>query len=223
MSLTGRKRHSTRILCYGDSNTWGYEPLTGKRYKRENRWTGVLDRELGGGYTIIEQGLNGRTTVCDEPGEFLRNGGKYLPRCLESFKPLDLVIIFLGTNDLKHRFALSAGDIARGAGQLVDIVQQSVTGRNGNPPYVLLLAPPPVGRLTKFAGMFKNAQVESKKLGKYYNSIADEKGCFFMDTATVIKSSDLDGIHLEKKQHTRLGKSIAEFIRDMKVSVLQII
>ncbi len=220
MSLTGRKRDSIRILCYGDSNTRGYEPLTGKRYKRKNRWTGILGKELGSNYTIFEQGLNGRTTVWDDPGEYLRNGGKYLSPCLESFKPLDLVIIMLGTNDLKHRFALSANDIAQGAGQLVDIVFQSKAGRDGIPPRVLLLAPPPVGRLLKFADMFKSAEGKSNELGKYYKLIADEKACFFLDTSAVIKSSDLDGIHLEKQEHAKLGKNIAEFVRNHHISFL---
>jgi len=223
MPLVRRAPGTTRILCYGDSNTWGYVPLTGKRYKRTDRWTGVLRKELGNGYEVIEQGLNGRTTVRDEPGRFLRNGGKVLPRCLESFKPLDLVIIFLGTNDLKQQFAMSASDIARGAGQLVDIVSRSTTGRDGFPPRVLLLAPPPVGRLSNFAESFKGAAEKSYKLGSYYKKIAGEKGCAFMDTSAVVKSSDLDGIHFEKNQHAALGSSLAAFIRNNHIAAIPVI
>ena len=96
------------ILCYGDSNTWGYNPSTKERYDRYERWTGILQFTLGDEYHVIEEGLNGRTTVWDEPieGEY-KNGKTYLVSCLESHKPLDLVIIMLGTNDLKKRFSVT--------------------------------------------------------------------------------------------------------------------
>ena len=96
------------ILCYGDSNTWGYNPSMGGRYARDERWPGVLRKELGEGYLVIEEGLNGRTTVWDDPIEGYKNGKTYLVPCLETHKPLDLVIILLGTNDLKMRFSVSA-------------------------------------------------------------------------------------------------------------------
>ena len=134
------------ILCYGDSNTWGYNPSTGGRYPRDVRWPGVLRRELGDDYLVIEEGLNGRTTVWDDPIEGYKNGKEYLVPCLETHKPLDLVIILLGTNDLKVRFSVSAYDIANGAGALVQIVQKSEIGPGGRAPQVLLLAPPPCGQ-----------------------------------------------------------------------------
>jgi len=113
------------ILCYGDSNTWGYNPATGGRFSRDKRWTRVLVQELVDGYYVIEEGLNGRTTALSDPIEGPhKNGKEYLVPCLESHQPLDLVTIMLGTNDLKKRFSLSAFDIANGAGVLVDIVRQ---------------------------------------------------------------------------------------------------
>ncbi len=104
-----------KILCYGDSNTWGHIPVTGGRYGDDVRWTGVLQAALGEGYRVIEEGLNGRTTVHDDPIEGVyKNGKHYLIPCLESHRPLDLVIMMLGTNDLKMRFSLPPSDIARG-------------------------------------------------------------------------------------------------------------
>jgi lysophospholipase L1-like esterase len=85
-----------RILCYGDSNTWGYDPVTQERFDKNERWTGQLSQMLGGNYDVIEEGLNGRTTVWDDPIEGYKNGRDYLIPCLESHKPLDLVIILLG-------------------------------------------------------------------------------------------------------------------------------
>ena len=110
------------ILCYGDSNTWGYDPANQTRYPRDVRWPGVLRNGLGDGYIVIEEGLNGRTTVWDDPIELDKNGATYLRPCIQTHKPLDFVIIMLGTNDLKTRFSLPAYDIASGAGVLVDIV-----------------------------------------------------------------------------------------------------
>ena len=95
-----------RILCFGDSNTWGYDPATGERFDEQTRWTGVLQAALGGDYTVIEEGLNGRTTVWDDPIEGHKNGHEYLVPCLETHRPLDLVVLMLGTNDLKRRFSL---------------------------------------------------------------------------------------------------------------------
>jgi lysophospholipase L1-like esterase len=127
------------ILCYGDSNTWGYNPATGERFSRDERWPGVLRQELGEGYEIIEEGLCGRTTVWDDPIEGYKSGKEYLIPCLETHKPIDLVVIMLGTNDLKRRFSLSALDIANGAGVLVDIVLKSSAGPDEGAPKVLVL------------------------------------------------------------------------------------
>ncbi len=149
------------VLCYGDSNTWGYDPATQTRYPRDVRWPGVLRKELGDDYLVIEEGLNGRTTVWDDPIELDKNGATYLRPCIQTHKPLDLVIIMLGTNDLKTRFSLPAYDIASGAGVLVDIVMKSDAGIDSSAPDVLLIAPPQAVELTSFAEMFENAVEKS--------------------------------------------------------------
>ncbi|MBQ9959278.1 MAG: acylhydrolase, partial [Oscillospiraceae bacterium] len=97
-----------RILCYGDSNTWGYIGGVGERFGRDVRWTGRLQTLLGSDYTVIEEGLNSRTTVWDDPVEMHKNGYTYLMPCLQTHRPLDLVIIMLGTNDLERRFHVPA-------------------------------------------------------------------------------------------------------------------
>ena len=147
-----------RILCFGDSNTWGYEPATGNRYPEDVRWPGVLARELGGGFRVIEEALNGRTTVREDPVEENKNGMDYLRPCLESHAPLDLVIVALGINDLKARFFASASDAADGAGVLVSIAQRSGAGLEGGQPAVLLVAPPRVGVLTELAQIVERAE-----------------------------------------------------------------
>lgn len=203
------------ILCYGDSNTWGYDPATGERFPPDVRWPGVLRQTLGEGYWVVEEGLGGRTTVWDDPIEGYKNGKEYLIPCLETHRPLDLVTIMLGTNDLKKRFSLSAFDIAEGAGVLVRIVQKSEAGPAGGAPKVLLIAPPPTARLTEFAEIFEGSEEKSRRFGEHYRRVAGECGCPFLDAGQVIVSSDLDGIHFEAEEHRKLGEAVAARVREL--------
>ena len=203
------------IVCYGDSNTWGHNPATQDRFPIEQRWTGVLAQELGAEYRIVEEGLGGRTTIWDDPIEEWRNGKTYLLPCLWSHKPIDLVTILLGTNDLKERFSVSAYDIAAGAGVIVDLTLRSGAGPNGGAPQVLLMAPPIVAKLTDYAEMFEDAQAKSMKFAEHYARVARRYGCHFLDTSKVVVSSDLDGIHLEADQHRKLGQAVAAQVREI--------
>ena len=204
------------ILCYGDSNTWGFNPANGERFDRNTRWAGVLRNTLGSDYDIAEEGLNGRTTVFDDPTDDFRNGRAQLMPCLLSHRPLDLVIILLGTNDLKSRFGATPFDIAQGVATLARMVFQSQTGPGGRSPQVLLLAPPPVARFNNHYGpMFKGAEPKSRQLGEHYARVAQELGCEFLDTQRTITSSNLDGIHLEAGEHAKLGQAVAEKVRSI--------
>jgi lysophospholipase L1-like esterase len=203
------------ILCYGDSNTWGYDAQTAGRFPPENRWPNVMARDLGDDYTVIPEGLNGRTTVWPDPveGEH-KNGKTYLIPCLESHYPIDLVIVMLGTNDLKHRYGLSAWDVASGAGTLVQMIQGSAFGPNGVAPRVLLMAPPPTRATgTPFEEMFPDSDEKSRDLGRQYGRVAAEQGCHFLDTSTVITSNKIDGIHLEPSEQVKLGLAVAAAVR----------
>jgi lysophospholipase L1-like esterase len=201
------------ILCYGDSNTWGYEPATGKRFPEDMRWPGVLARELGSGFRVIEEALNGRSTVRDDPIEEYKSGKDYLRPCLESHAPLDLVILALGINDLKARFFATASDAADGVGVLVNIVQQSGTGPEGGSLAVLLVAPPPVGLLTELDLMFAGAEEKSKGFSRQYHRVAEKYGCELLDAGEVVRPSDRDGIHLEAEEHRKLGEAVGALVK----------
>ena len=198
------------ILCYGDSNTWGSDPETGERFQEEVRWPGVLRKALGDGYHVIEEGLPGRTTVWEDPieGDY-KAGRAYLRPCLESHRPVDLVTIMLGTNDLKERFGVSASDIAQGAASLAEMALRSGCGPEGEAPVVLLVAPPPVGRLTEMAQMFAGSEEKSREFSKRYRYFAEKSGFEFLDAGEVIVSSDVDGIHLDAGEHRKLGEAVA--------------
>ncbi|NLX08472.1 MAG: SGNH/GDSL hydrolase family protein [Chloroflexi bacterium] len=205
------------ILCYGDSNTWGADPAGGPRFSWPVRWPGVLQRELGDGYRVIEEGLGGRTTVLDDPLDDHKNGKTYLRPCLESHRPLDLVVLMLGTNDLKYRFSFTPQDIAAGAGVLVRLIQASASGYDGEAPRVLLLVPPPVGEQfsERFAVSFEGAKQKAPHLSRHYAAIAQEHGCAFLDTTEFLRASPLDGLHLDAEAHLALGQRVAQAVRDL--------
>ena len=203
----------TVIVAFGDSNTWGSDPATGGRLPREQRWTTVMQNELGPGFEVIAEGLRGRTTVHDDPIEPYRSGAHALPPCLMSHAPLDLVILALGCNDLKKRFSLSAFDIAEGAARLILLTRAYGEGPDGRAPKILLIAPPPIARLTGYAEMFEGGAEKSRLVGQRYREIASREGVAFLDAGAVIRCSDLDGIHYEADQHELLGRAAAKAAR----------
>src|SRR5262249_25611929 len=138
------------LLCFGDSNTWGYDPESGprtERYPRDVRWPGRLARALGDEWEVIAEGLNGRTATRDDPIWEGRNGLTYLLPCLRSHAPLDLVVIYLGTNDVAERYSLPAEDVAASVGRLVKVVRTSESGPGESAPDVLVVCPPPFATL----------------------------------------------------------------------------
>lgn len=206
------------VLAYGDSNTWGAVPQpyrgAGGRFGITQRWPRIMQAALGAGVNVFEEGLNGRTTCVDDPieGE-IRNGERYLPVSLITHMPLDLVIIMLGTNDLKARLSMTAGDIADGAGKLADLVRRSATGPEGLAPEVLLVSPAPLAKLTWLTEMFEAGSAKSQKLAGEYARVAKAYGVHFFDAGSVISSSDDDGIHLDADAHRTLGLALADEVR----------
>jgi len=201
------------IVAFGDSNTWGYNPATGGRFPRAQRWPSVMQRELGPDFEVIAEGLNGRTTVHDDPIEPYRSGAHGLPPCLMSHAPVDLLILALGCNDLKTRFSLSPSDIAEGARRLIFLARAYGEAPGGGAPKILLVAPPPVAKLSAYAEAFDGAVEKSRLVGERYRAIAKEEGVAFLDAGKVIRCSDLDGIHYEADQHERLGQAAAKAAR----------
>jgi len=203
------------ILCYGDSNTFGYNPVTGRRLARNERWPGVLEKSLGSAVTIIEEGLNHRTTVWDDPVLPYVNGKEYLLPCLLSHKPVDLVILMLGSNDMKQRLRLSASDIADGIGVLADMVLKSGAGPDGYSPELLLVTPPRFGRLDRYNEMFLGHREKERVLPALYAGVAADHYCHFFNLADHGRCPDVDGLHMELPQHAETGHLLAEVVRDI--------
>jgi lysophospholipase L1-like esterase len=204
------------ILCFGDSNTWGYVPGTGNRYPKQIRWTGLLQNLLGDSFFIIEEGLNGRTTVLDDPTRIAKNGMTYLRPCLDSQAPIDLVVMMLGTNDCKHRFGLSAFDISEGVAMLVSIIMQSGSGINGKVPQILLISPPLIAAAPSKADLFSGAEEKSRQLAFHVQQVATNTASHFLDAAKHCSVSPIDGIHLDEAGHLALAQAIAGKINSLR-------
>lgn len=208
-------RRAVRVLCFGDSNTWGYIPGTGVRFPTDIRWTGLLQKALGNGYEIIEEGLNARTTTIDDQKHEGKNGATYLRPCLETHYPVDIVILLLGTNDLKERFNKTPQQIAEGIEKLLAIISDSDTNYD-HEPKVILMSPPIVdesvdGVQEKYLG----AEEKSKQLGALYKAIAEKHQHTFIDLSQIVQPSKKDGYHLDPESHAKVAHLLIEKIKNI--------
>ncbi|MCI5944388.1 MAG: SGNH/GDSL hydrolase family protein [Eubacterium sp.] len=211
-----------RIMIFGDSNTWGWNPCNDlvsplQRWDDDTRWAGIMQKELGDEYVVIPEGLNGRTSVWDDPIEEYRCGKDQIIPCLDTWAPLDLVIIMVGTNDLKVRYTVSAQDIANGVGIIVDKTLHQVGAFRENGPKVLLICPPPLGPVENgvFAEMFGGNVEKSKKMAPFFEAVAKTYGVEYLDAGTLVKSSEEDGLHMQADQHEILGKAVADIVLNL--------
>ena len=206
-----------RIMCYGDSNTWGY--IAGSEFERYDegvRWTSILQNELGKDFTVIEEGYNGRTTVWDDPIELRPSGYATLIPCLESCSPLDIVTVMLGTNDTKSYFAGNAANIAMSAATLVKAIMSSPYGPSfGTAPKVLLISPPLI-KDPDLKGLFDARSVAiSEKFAAEFKAQSELLGCEFLDASQYANPDPKDGVHMSIEGHASLGKAVAKKILDM--------
>lgn len=222
--------HPKRILVFGDSNTWGWCPRDDMertvRFDKAVRWPGVLAARLGFDYEIIEEGLSARTTNLDDPREdlpceYLRgttlNGAKILPALLASHLPLDLVVIMLGTNDLKARFKRTPKNIVQAVIGLVQLIKQCEGGMftSYGSPKVLLIAPPPLGVKFYNPEIWVGGGEKSLKLGTLLKDAARTENIPVFDASEVIHTDGADGVHLTAEAHWKLGEAVADQIHTL--------
>ena len=187
------------LLCYGDSNTHGTKPLRApgvlERFDEAERWPGIVREQLGAGWRVIEEGLPARTTVHDDPIEGRhKNGLHYLRPCLESQLPVDLLVLMLGTNDLKTRFGLSPADIAAGIEVLLREVAACAAGPDGGMPALLVMAPVPILEVGFLGEIFAGGAEKSRELAPRYAAVAERHGARFLDAGASVAVSAVDGV-----------------------------
>ena len=204
------------ILAFGDSLTWGFEAGTFKRHPFESRWPNVLAAGLGENVRVIDEGMNGRTTAYDDSSDAANlNGTVALPILLKSHQPLDLVIIMLGTNDLKFAARCRAFDAAIGMGRLVEIVQHFPYNTNYAPPQILVMSPPALCKTKDefFYDLWDHAIEESTKFARHYARLAKERGVHFFDAGSVAKTDPTDGGHLDAANTRALGAALVPVVK----------
>ena len=204
-----------QILCFGDSNTYGLIPKTDERYPWKVRWTSILNEKLGlENYRIIEEGLCGRTTIFDDPLRKSRCGIQMLPSILETNRPLDIVVIMLGTNDCKTIYGATAEIIGKG---IISIIEQIRTYSAGSK--ILLISPIHLGDEVwkkEFDPEFSAASVSvSKELAAVYKDIAEKENLYFLDAASYAVPSSIDQEHLDEEGHRLLAEAVYDKMVEM--------
>lgn len=209
-----------RILCYGDSNTWGY--ISGsdhKRYGNKERWTRLLAELLGNEFEIIEEGLNSRTLISNDtrPGKEGKNGYEYLIPCLDTHDPIDLVVLMLGTNELKSAYNKTAEQIGN---MLEEYFVKTILNRKSQMsdsyPKLLLVTPPVVNENTEYCKQkdkYLGAMQKSKELNLIYKNIAKKYDCYFLGNEEL--TTGIDGVHLTKESHKKLAEMLNIKIREI--------
>lgn len=205
------------ILCYGDSNTFASHPLGG-RHPYEDRFTGRLQRQLGSDYRIIEEGCGGRTTVFEDEVETGRNGKTFLPTCIASHNPLDLIILMLGTNDLKHRINPTLWDLGKAMEQLLRIIDSFPYAPHYKKPKVLIVSPIHIGddvESSPFGCFTREAVEKSHHFAEVYGAVAQEHGAYFLDAAQVAHPSREDQLHMDRESHAALADVLEKKVREI--------
>ncbi len=198
------------VLCFGDSNTWGFNPLSGARLPRDMRWPGVLQNRLGEDVKLIEEGMNGRTVFSFYPDGNPLNGAECLLSCLEAYAPVHVLVVFLGINDLFCERDISAAEIAQKLQQAV----ASAAHRHADMRTVIL-PPLPVRDGTRQDLLYGREISESHLFASEYKAAARRLGCLFFDPGVIIESSDIDGVHIEADNHIKLGLRLSDFVSEL--------
>lgn len=204
------------VLAFGDSLTFGADADHDARHAYEDRWPTVLEQGLGGAARVIAEGLGGRTTVFDDFAAAAdRNGARVLPTLLGTHSPLDAVVIFLGTNDLKPFINGTAVGAAMGVKRLVEIVRTYPYNRGATVPGIVIVSPPLIAatKHPDLGPMLGDKIAESRQFAGHYRRIASEFDCGFFDAATVATAGAVDGVHLDARSTRAIGVGLVPAVK----------
>ncbi len=208
-----------QILVYADSLSWGIIPNTRQRLPFGQRWPGVMELTLnatGKHVRVIEDCLNGRRTVWDDPFKPGRNGLDGLAQRIEVNSPLALVTLMLGTNDFQSAHQNNAWHSAQGIAALIQAIRTAPIEPGMPVPPILVVAPPAIQAANgNMAEKFAGGDKKCVRLTAAYQEICTQTGCHFFDANTVVSSSKVDGVHLDPNEHLQLGKALSQFVSSL--------
>lgn len=209
--------NAKHILCYGDSNTWGYCPQTGGRYADQVRWTRQLGKRLGEDYLVMEAGLSGRTCVFEDPLNEGLNGLPHLLPAMSAHAPLDLLVLMLGTNDCKERFAATPRNITDGLRRLVN--KAKVLDLWVEKPRILIVAPikmdPRLYDIPAGDGMGAGCVEKSHQLPALMEALAQELSCEFFDCNPYVTPAFNDFMHFDHDSNARFAAAMETKVREI--------
>lgn len=199
-----------KIICYGDSNTFGFNPKDSSRFDENTRWTAILQKNLGMEYKVTNEGMCDRTGFVNNPKGTEYSAQKHFPEMLSKINSIDILILAIGTNDLQFQYDISVGAIEKGLENLIKLAQPKAK-------YIIII--PPVVLSEKILEGFFNFQfdktsiVKSKKIGKIYRQITNAYHCNYFDINKFTKPSDLDSLHYDKKSHKIIADKLTEYCK----------
>ncbi len=203
-----------KILCYGDSNTYGFIPQTCGRYDKNSRWSGILSELLDEDFEIIEEGMNNRTGFFKNPEGLKQSGGEYLSIYLQNRKDIDICMLALGTNDAQFFYRLNEQNCKKGIENLINSVKKA------NPNTKIIIIPPV--KITQnilnsmFSMMFNQKSIETiQQVFNVFEQTAKENNCLYFDFNEFVEPSTTDGLHYSRESHKIIAENIAQFIRSL--------
>ena len=199
-----------KIVCYGDSNTFGYNPTDGTQYEENIRWTSLLQKKFETEYEIINEGMCDRTGFVINPRGFLFSAQRHFPKMLLKTDSIDILILAIGTNDLQFQYSVSMGTIEKGLENLIKIAQRKVKN--------IIVIPPVILNEKVLKGYFncqfdETSIVKSRKIGRIFRQIAGANHCNYFDINKIANPSDTDGLHYDEDSHKLIADKLADFIR----------
>lgn len=206
-----------RILCYGDSITWGRKCDSFERWEASKRWTGVMQAELGNRFEVIEEGLRARMAKGENPFFPDRDGYSQFGPIYGSQVPIDLVLLLLGTNDTNSKSNKTAPIIANEIGSYIELTEKWSRQLEVKTPKIMLVSPPIIrDDKLKDTTMFSDSEMKSKELGRHLLAVAEKRNAYFFDAAEIVSAGD-DGVHLDVLANKALGKALAKKIKTLNI------
>jgi lysophospholipase L1-like esterase len=201
-----------KILCYGDSNTWGCSPIDSSRFDENTRWPMVMSSIIGNNFAVFEEGLNGRTVLNLSNENYMLNGIEYADSLIENYFPIDILLLKLGLNDVFIFEEVTINEILNGIEKIIDTVNNFQTKHGFNIPETVIMSPIKFNSNVEWAHAIELHINKLKELPEAYKKLSIEKNCHFFNTSDYVTGSIIDGSHLDAGSHILLGEKIAEFI-----------